>query len=246
MKKFNSGHCPVCDEKLHINRLSCPQCKAEYPIDEELSVFDYLSTEQKHFLNTFLICKGNIKAIEAELGISYPTVNKRFDELLIALNLKEETTTIEKESIDMSVFGELDRNSTKASDIIKNKLFDNGGSVSITLPKGGSCYVAIAENGNSFVSDKLPAQTVSFSIFDIIVDFLKVSGGKAPKGMGRNYRVGFGKCDSETVMYQIATQYYGKKAGESTFDPLFVLAAMLEWAEIAENGWGYLKLIKKL
>ena len=42
--------------------------------------------------------------IEAELGISYPTVNKRFDELLIALNLKEETTIIEKESIDMSVF----------------------------------------------------------------------------------------------------------------------------------------------
>ena len=45
-------------------------------------------------------------------------------------------------------------------------------------------------------------------------------------------------------MYQIATQYYGKKIGESTFDPLFVLAAMLEWAEIAENGWGYIKLIK--
>ena len=91
MKKFNSGHCPVCEEKLHINRLSCPQCKAEYPIDEALSAFDYLSKEQKHFLITFLKCKGNIKAIEAELGISYPTVNKQFDELLIALNLKEET-----------------------------------------------------------------------------------------------------------------------------------------------------------
>ena len=244
MKKFNSGHCPVCEEKLHINRLSCPQCKAEYPIDEELSAFDYLSKEQKHFLITFLKCKGNIKAIEAELGISYPTVNKRFDELLIALNLKEETSIIEKESIDMSVFGELDRNSTKASDIIKNKLFDNGGAVTITLPKGGSCYVSIAENGKSFASDKLPNQVVDFSIFDIIVDFLKEVGGKAPKGMGRNDKVGYGKCGSETVMYQIATQYYGKKTGESTFDPLFVLAAMLEWAEIAENGWGYIKLIK--
>ena len=241
MKKFNSGRCPVCDEKLHINRLSCPQCKAEYPIDEELSSFEYLTAEQKHFLNTFLLCKGNIKAIEAELGISYPTVNKRFDELLIALGLKEETVRTE-ESIDMSVFGELDRDSTKASDIIKNKLFDNGGSVTINLPKGGSCYVAIAENGNAFVSDKLPGQTVSFGVFDIIVDFLKSVGGKAPKGLGRNDRVGYGKCGSETVMYKIATQYYGKKIGESTFDPLFVLAAVLEWAGIAENGWGYLQL----
>jgi len=244
MKKFNSGHCPVCNEKLHINRLSCPQCKAEYPIDEELSSFDYLSTEQKHFLKTFLICKGNIKAIEAELGISYPTVNKRFDELLIALNLKEKNTLIEKENIDMSVFGELDRSSIKASDIIKNKLFDNNGAVTINLPKGGNCYVAIAESGNSFVSDKLPNQTISFSIFDIIVNFLRDNGGKAPKGMGRTDKVGYGKCGSETVMYQIATQYYGKKIGESTFDPLFVLAAILEWGEIAENGWGYLKLIK--
>ena len=243
MKNFNSGHCPVCDEKLHINRLSCPQCKAEYPIDEELSAFDYLSEEQKHFLITFLKCKGNIKALEAELGISYPTVNKRFDELLVALNLKEKTT-IKKESIDMSVFGELDRGSTKASDIIKIKLFDNGGSVTITLPKGGTCYIAIAENGNAFVSDKLPGQTVYFSVFDIIVNFLRANGGKAPKGIGRTDKVGYGKCGSETVMYQIATLYYGKKTGESTFDPLFVLAAILEWGEIAENGWGYLKLIK--
>jgi hypothetical protein len=44
-------------------------------------------------------------------------------------------------------------------------------------------------------------------------------------------------------MYQIATQYYDKEIGESTFDPLFVLAAMLEWAGIAENGWGYLRLL---
>lgn len=243
MKNFKSGHCPVCSKKLHINRLSCPQCKAEYPIDEELSPFDYLSEEQKHFLNTFLLCKGSIKAIEAELGISYPTVNKRFDELLIALGLKEKEI-IKEEIIDMNVFGELNRNSKKPSDIIKNRLYDNGGAVTIRLQKGENCRVSIAENGTAFVSDKLSNQAMSFSVFDIIVDFLEDCGGKAPKGLGRNDRVGYGKCSSETIMYQIATKYYGKSIGESTFDPLFVLAAILEWAEIAENGWGYLKLIR--
>ena len=241
MKKFDSMRCPVCESKLHISRLSCAQCNAEYPIDEEFFPFEYLTAEQKNFLITFLKCGGNIKAVETELNVSYPTVKKRYDELLIALGLKQKNT-IEKDSIDMSIFGKIDRTSKKASDIIKNKLYDNNGIVVINLPKGGNCQISIADSGDAFESNKLGNQLVNFCVFDIIVDFLKENGGKAPKGLGRNDRVGYGKCGPGTVMYQIATQYYGKKLGESTFDPLFVLAAVLEWAGIAENGWGYLRL----
>jgi len=242
MINFDTKHCPVCEAELHISRLSCPQCRAEYSVDEAFSPFDHLSVEQKSFLITFLKCNGNIKAVEAELKISYPTVKKRYDEILIALGLKEKTV-IEQEMIDMSIFGKLDRDSKKASDIIKNKLYDHHGTVDIPLTRGGECHIAIAESGDAFVSDKLPNQNVSFSVFDMIVDFLKSVGGQAPKGAGRNDRVGYGKCGEETVMYRIATQYYGKEIGEYTFDPLFVLAAVLEWAGIAENGWGYLRLL---
>lgn len=241
MNFFDSMYCPVCEAKLHISRLSCPQCKAEYPISKEFSPFEYLSTEQKSFLITFLKCAGNIKAMETELNISYPTVKKRYEDLLITLGLKEKSI-MEKENIDMSIFGNIDRNSQKASDIIKNKLYDNGGTAVINLPKGGVCSISIAEGGDSFASDKLGNQIISFSIFDIIVDFLKSNGGKAPKGMGRSYKVGYGKCSEETVMYQIATKYYGVEIGKYSFDPLFVLASMLEWAGIAENGWGYLQI----
>lgn len=45
-------------------------------------------------------------------------------------------------------------------------------------------------------------------------------------------------------MYAIATKYYGKNDGESSYDPLFVIAAMLEWAGIAKNGHGFIKLLK--
>ena len=241
MKNFDSMHCPVCEAKLHISRLSCAQCKAEYPVDKKFFPFEYLTAEQKSFLITFLKCAGNIKAMESELNVSYPTVKKRYEELLIALELKEKNV-MEKENIDMSIFGSIDRNSQKASDIVKNKLYDNNGTVVINLSKGGACSISIAEGGDSFVSNKLGNQTISFSVFDIIVDFLKSCGGKAPKGLGRNYKVGYGKCSEETVMYQIATQYYGTEIGKYSFDPLFVLAAMLEWAGIAENGWGYLQL----
>ena len=244
MKKFEAGRCPLCSAKLRINRLSCPQCKAEYPVDEELSPFDYLTAEQKEFLIVFLKCKGNIKAVEGELGISYPTVNKRYEESMIALGLKEEMQ-IKEEEINMSFFNKMNRDSNKASDVIRNKLYENRGVAVIGLKNGDACRVSIVGDGSSFVSNKLSPQAIDFCVFDIIVDFLKKSGGKAPKGLGRGKedKVGSGKCGKETIMYQIATQYYGKVEGESTFDPVFVLAAMLEWAGIAENGRGYVRLI---
>ena len=89
MKTIETRFCPVCNSRLHINRLACPSCKAEYPIDEELSSFDYLSDKQKELLEAFLRYKGNLKLVGEELDMSYPTVNKRYEELLIALGLKE-------------------------------------------------------------------------------------------------------------------------------------------------------------
>lgn len=50
-------------------------------------------------------------------------------------------------------------------------------------------------------------------------------------------------CAKGTVMYEIATKYYGKVDGNSSFDPLFVIAAILDWANIARNCRGYLELL---
>ena len=222
MKNIHSGICPVCDAKLRINRLACPQCKAEYPTDKEISPFELLNEEQKVFLTTFLTCEGNIKAIETALDISYPTVKKRCSELLVALGLKEkQIIEIATENIDMSIFGTLNRNSKKASDIIKNKLYDNNGHAIIPLQKGEPCRIAISENGNAFVSDKLPNQTVDFCVFDIITEFLKANHGKAPKGMGRNDRVGYGKnlpFDWEAYRLQMRCRFLRWQCGKA---PLF-------------------------
>jgi hypothetical protein len=46
-----------------------------------------LEKDQHHFLETFLRCRGVISAVEKELGISYPTVRARLDQLLNAMNL---------------------------------------------------------------------------------------------------------------------------------------------------------------
>jgi hypothetical protein len=39
------------------------------------------------FLRTFIACRGNLKEIESALGISYPTVRGRLDQLIESLGM---------------------------------------------------------------------------------------------------------------------------------------------------------------
>lgn len=239
MKRISSGKCPLCDEKLKIIRLACPQCKSEFPIEESLSSYDYLSDDNAKFLKTFLICRGNMKQVEKVLNVSYPTAKKRLDELLFALGYMEKM----EEEIDMSLFMKPDSNSTRASDVIRTKLYENGGQAIVSSARGNNYLIKFANNGKSFLCDQLPiTPPYEYSVFDVIVDLLLKSNGKARKGNGRNYRLGYGDCTEDTVVGAIALNYAGKNIGDSVFDPVFVLVAVLEWANIAHNRRGYIEL----
>ena len=129
----------------------------------------------------------------------------------------------------------------KASEVVANKLRKEGGEAWVTQLNKDKAL--ITDQGTYFTSDKLPGQDVGYEIFDIIVELLKKQpNGRAPKGNCRNSKVGSGQCVKGTVIYEIATEYYGKNEGESSFDPLFVIASILEWASIAKNERGYVKL----
>jgi hypothetical protein len=56
----------------------------------ELNEFSRLSPDQMDFLRLFLKVRGNAKELERILGISYPTVRARYDELLRALGYEAE------------------------------------------------------------------------------------------------------------------------------------------------------------
>src|SRR5262249_53378996 len=51
--------------------------------------FHYLTREQQQFIGIFIKCRGKIKDVEQELGISYPTVVRLLDEVVAALALDE-------------------------------------------------------------------------------------------------------------------------------------------------------------
>ncbi len=95
MKKSIIGYCPICHDKLVVKTLRCNHCDTEITGDFTLNPFDYLSKDKLDFALVFIKNQGNIKAIEKELGISYPTVKKNIDELCNALNMKTVETNEE-------------------------------------------------------------------------------------------------------------------------------------------------------
>ena len=241
MKKLISK-CPCCNETLRIATLQCPECGMEMKNDFELSAFDRLSNEQYAFLIEFLQQRGNLKNVQSELGVSYPTAKKILDDLLIALELTQEADEQEMEEIDMSNLV-VNYNSTDASEIIKAKLLSCGGRVIVYSARGLPCEIWADADGKSFVSNKLPIKpNYEYRVFDVIVELLLANGGRARKGNGRNYKLGEPECDETTVVGAIAKNYAGKKNGESVFAPVFVFAAILEWAGIAHNERGELVL----
>jgi len=80
--------CPVCGEQLHLTRLSCQGCGTELSGDFESCEFCALSASDRELLKLFLGSRGNLKAMERQLGVSYPTVRSRVDSVLVRLGVE--------------------------------------------------------------------------------------------------------------------------------------------------------------
>lgn len=77
--------CPICAEALRVVRLDCDACGTRLEGSFSLGRFHALAPEQLEFLETFIRARGNVKDVERELGISYPTVRARLDAVIRAL-----------------------------------------------------------------------------------------------------------------------------------------------------------------
>jgi len=79
------GICPVCASQLEITEIQCPSCHTKLSGHFELCKFCKLPPEQRAFAEVFIKNRGNIREVEKELGISYPTVRGRLEGLIKAL-----------------------------------------------------------------------------------------------------------------------------------------------------------------
>lgn len=80
-----NGRCPVCGDQMHVTRLECGNCQSALEGHFNLGPFQNLTTDQLQFLEVFIRARGQNKAIQDLLDISYPTVIKKLDEIIVAL-----------------------------------------------------------------------------------------------------------------------------------------------------------------
>ena len=77
--------CPVCAGELAVTRLRCGTCGTTLEGEFSVGRFASLTREQTQVLESFLRSRGNLRDMERELGISYPTVRARVEALVRAL-----------------------------------------------------------------------------------------------------------------------------------------------------------------
>ena len=77
--------CPVCAHELVVTRLRCGECGNTIEGEFGVGRFGRLTRDQTQVLESFLRSRGNLRDMERELGISYPTVRARVEALVRAL-----------------------------------------------------------------------------------------------------------------------------------------------------------------
>src|SRR5690242_11906836 len=75
-------HCPSCGSGLYVTRLQCPSCGTEMAGTFTFGRLAQLAEPYASLLELFLRVRGNMKEMERELGLSYPTVRARLEEAL--------------------------------------------------------------------------------------------------------------------------------------------------------------------
>lgn len=241
MKEFKFSDCPVCKGELIHARLMCKDCKAEYVISEPFSLFEKLTPEQTAFLILFIKKEGKLNQTCEANGMSYLEAKS----MLKGLSRFFEEKGDFKMEKNESKYSSIDYNKTQVSEFVKAKIREAGGEVVIPLLTGTPCIVKETADGESFTSDKLNSYSLKYGydIFDIIVEELNKANGKVMiKGNSFDGRVGDPCCSRNTLVGFIAMEYLGKKTGESVEDPVFVLAAILDWAGVVKNCRGKVKL----
>jgi hypothetical protein len=79
------SNCPTCGQVLDIRELHCQECDTTIRGHWSLGVFERLTPDQQTFLRLFVRSRGNLSEVERSLGVSYPTVRAKLEEVIEAL-----------------------------------------------------------------------------------------------------------------------------------------------------------------
>jgi hypothetical protein len=89
--KRTPTQCPSCNAELAVTRLRCLACETEVSGHYRLPPLLRLSSEDQEFVESFMLQSGSLKAMATHLGVSYPTVRNRLDEVIRKIRENTET-----------------------------------------------------------------------------------------------------------------------------------------------------------
>lgn len=81
--------CPACNNQLKVKSLICEQCETEIQGQYELPPLASLCPDDQAFILDFMKASGSLKEMAKLLGLSYPTVRNRLDEIIERVKLAE-------------------------------------------------------------------------------------------------------------------------------------------------------------
>ena len=74
--------CPSCQGALTITEVGCQTCGTEVRSQYQPCDFCALTEEQSTFVRLFVQNRGKLNAMEELLGVSYPTVSSKLEEII--------------------------------------------------------------------------------------------------------------------------------------------------------------------
>ena len=83
--------CPACGGPIVITEIKCANCHLTMQGEFKPGLFSTLSDDQLTFVRAFLRVRGNLSEMEKVLGVSYPTIRNKLEEINQALERAEQT-----------------------------------------------------------------------------------------------------------------------------------------------------------
>src|SRR5687767_3787947 len=88
------ANCPYCTGDFVIKEVECACCHTQIKSDFKTNRFHMFTPEDLFFIEIFLKNEGNIKLVEKDLGISYPTVKSRLKNIIKTLGYQAENNHV--------------------------------------------------------------------------------------------------------------------------------------------------------
>ncbi len=96
------GRCPICHDELAVSRLHCRNCDTTIDGAFNLGPLQRLSQDQVRFVEAFVRNRGSLKDVGSELNMSYPTVNSRLNDILMAMGYSDRVKVPESQDSGIS------------------------------------------------------------------------------------------------------------------------------------------------